>query len=269
MTSYFHLLGHLAVAEAGLNQSAELTQLLTKAGANKAEFAGIHALVEEGEKLITRFALADENRIADHNVHVAGAEVEMWAQTVQHLLRKKFDAELLQTAMGKKIHTHNHTVTIVAQTLRLLAMLRTDSRIQSALGDERKVRDIGTRGWSLLHRLLTSVGVRFTPSIASSEPISAEMDAFAKRVKKFIDSLEAPSRQVGQGNLPLLGLLGLVPDGLGIPVGGTAFNVVLHERGQGSAPNLADKRPTSGWSIGRQGRNRENLGNGRVEPTFE
>ncbi len=269
MTSYFHLLGHLAVAEAGLNQSAELTQLLTKAGANKADLTGIHALVEEGEKLITRFALADENRIADHNVHVAGAEVEMWAQTVQHLLKKKLEPEQLQIAMGKKIHTHNHTVTIVAQALRLLAMLRTDPKIQGALGDERKVRDIGTRGWSLLHRLLTSVGVRFTSSVPASEPLVAEMDAFAKRVQKIIDALHTPARQVGQGNLPLLGLLGLIPDGLGIPVGGTAFNVVLHERGQGSVPNLADKRPTSGWSIGRQGRNSENLGNGRVEPTFE
>lgn len=267
MTSYFHLLGLLAVADAGL-KNADLAQALTKAGFAKSDLESAHKMLGEGEKLLEKYVDADVNRIADHNVHVAGAELEMWAQTVKFLLKKSLDAELIQTAMGTKIHAHDHTVTVVAQGLRLLAMIRADERIQKALGDERKVRDIGTRGWALLHRLLATTETRLDPIHPEAIPVLAEMSVMTRNARAWFTNLDAAARKLPAPQLGLLGLLGHVPDGIGMPVGGTGFSVVLHERGQTEAPDLLDKRPTSGWSIGRQGRNSENLGKGWVEPTF-
>jgi len=62
-----------------------------------------------------------------------------------------------------------------------------------------------------------------------------------------------------------------VPAGVGLPLGGASFAVPLHQRAQQNppGPEACSTAPCASWSVGRQGRNRENLGQGFIEPTFK
>lgn len=266
--SFHQLLGHVAAADAGFHDSAELGQLLAKAGLSKDLMAGAHDLAHKGEAVWTTYTAKEENRIGDHNVHLAVTELEMWAQTVKTILRTKLAADVIATAMGTNIHAADHTTTAIAQAYRTLAMMRTDEKVQSCFKNERQLHDVAQRGWALLKKLFRTCDTRLDAVSKEGQAAAADVEAYQAKLAAWIEKLDAAAAKLGS-HAHLLGLLGYVPDGVGRPVGGTAFGVVLHEKGQGAIPNPKDAKPTSGWSIGRQGRNRENLGKGWVEPTFK
>jgi hypothetical protein len=266
--SFHHLLGHVVAAAAGFHDSAELGQLLAKAGFSKEQMGVAHDLAHAGEALWAKYLGAEENRIADHNVHVAISELEMWAQTVKAVLRTKLAADVIAVAMGANIHASDHTTTAIAQAFRLLAMMRTDEKVQACFKSERSRHDYTQRGWALLKRLFRNCETRMDADGKAGQAIVGELNAYEAKLAKWVDALDMAAAKLGN-HAHLLGLLGYVPNGIGLPIGGTAFGVVLHEKGQGKVPDPNGAVPTSGWAIGRQGRNSENLGKGWVEPTFE
>ncbi len=266
---FYLLVGHAFVAADGLTHSAELCQTLAKLGFDKSMANKAEGLAQEGEVLIEARREQHEDRIAEHAMHAAATEVEMWLQTTRFLLKKSLDAETIDLAMGKSIHAHDHVVTVVAQALRTLASIRTNDAIAQALGADRKAHDVACRGWSLLKRLCDSTEIRLDSHKHEDRAVFQKIENHAGAIRIWLESLDAAAAQIPEKSIGLLAHLGYVPNGVGRPLGGTSFNVVRHERGQGHVPNPDEAFPSTGWSIGRQGRNKENLGKGWVEPTFK
>lgn len=265
--TFHHLLGHVVAADAGFHDSAELGQLLAKAGFSKEQMSSAHDLAQKAEALWIKYLSVEENRITDHNIHIAVGELEMWGQTVKAALRTKLAADAIAVAMGANIHATDHTTTAIAQAFRLLAMMRTDEKIQACFKDERRLHDAIQRGWALIVRVFRNCHTREDALGDAGIAVVVEMNALQLKMKAWVEALEVAAAKLGT-HAHLLGLLGYVPEGIGRPIGGTAFDVVLHQRGQGRVPAPNSSGPTSGWALGRQGRNSENLGKGWVEPTF-
>ena len=270
---YFHLIGHIFLAVEACEHNSSLTSALGKAGLAKDEIARGRELAETGEQLISRKAEAvGEDRIYEHNLHNSASEVEMWKSTVSFRLKKALDdASLLKKIMGEELHSGNHTVTLVAQSLRIIAMIRAEPKIHEALGSERSIEDLLIRGWTLLNKVYRNGQVLMAPG-AAGDPDNAIFEEIAEHeaaMLKWIASLGQSTEKMGE-QPSLLGELGYVPKGVGLPLGGTSYAVPLHQKAQRSdLPDMADVRPDPGWSAGRQGRNRENLGKGWVTPTFD
>lgn len=265
--SFHQFLGHVVAADAGFHDSAELGQLLAKAGFGKDQASAAHELAHKGEELWLKYLSLEENRIGDHSVHLAVSELEMWGQTARAILRTKLAADVLATVAGESIHASDHTTTAVARAYRVLAMLRTDEKVQACFRDDRQLHDLAQRGWALLKKVFKTCSTRLEADSPEGQAAAAEIHAHQTKLVAWLQKLDAAAAKL-ETHAHLLGLLGYVPDGIGRPIGGTSFGVVLHEKSQGHVPDPAGKKPTSGWSIGRQGRNKENLGKGWVEPKF-
>jgi hypothetical protein len=170
------------------------------------------------------------------------------------------ESSLVDLACAKGLHPPDHTAAVIAGSIRVLAMIRGDARIHSKIGDERKVHDMLQRG----HTLLQKIGNATEDRIRRREHVITsawdELDKTRSSMQDWVASLAKAAE--GIEDAALLGRIGYLPDGKGLPLGGTSFAVVLHERGQGAVPDPSNVGPTSGWSVGRQGRNRENLGQG-------
>lgn len=272
-SSYYHLLGQIVVAIESCEQNSSLAAALHKAGFGEGQLSLGRKLAQTGQELISRKALeAFEDRIYEHNMHYSAGEVEMWQSTVSFLLKKSLDdPALIAKTLGTSIHAADHTVTIVAQALRTLAVLRTDPRVYEALGGKISVHDQLNRGFAMLGKIFSNGDIILRPSSAgrAENPIFAELTAQRSAMVDWVTQLGAAAAKLKDDPL-MLGELGYIPEGVGLPQGGNAFNVPLHERGQrAELPELDNLKPDPGWSIGRQGRNRENWGPGFIEPTFE
>lgn len=252
---YYHLVGHLVAAAHAAHHESAAVSALKKAGIDAASLKKAEQLAHTAEELVADLMRTEgEDRIVEHEIHVAAGEIEMWMQTVEFLLSKTLDDGAVKVAMGSSMHGETHLSTVIGQALHLIAMMRTDRDVIDALGGERKVRDSATRAWALLKRLYRSTENRLD---GAGDALAKHHDA----MQSWVAALDASARKFSEAELAHLGRIGYVPHGMGVPVGGTAYGVVLHESGQGQVPDQADKKPCSGWSIGRQG-NRENLGKG-------
>lgn len=272
-STYYHLLGQIVVAVESCEQNSSLAGALQKARFGKDQLSQGRKLAQSGQKLITRKAEeAFEDRIYEHNMHYSAAEAEMWQSTISFLLKKSLDdPTLVGRAMGTSVHATDHNITVIAQVLRTLGVLRTDPRVHEALGGEHKVHDQLNRGFAMIGKIFRNGNIIMRPSSAgpADNPIFAEITAQRSAMVQWVRELGAASAKLSDSPL-LLGELGYVPEGVGLEMGGNAFNVPLHERGQrDELPELDNLKPDPGWSIGRQGRNNENMGEGFVEPTFE
>lgn len=270
---YFHLLGHIFLASDACERNSSLAGALEKVGFGNDKVARGKQLAKAGEALISRKAEAvGEDRIYEHNLHNAASEVEMWKSTVAFRLKKAIDDEsLIAKTLGKDIHAHDHTVTIVAQSLRIIAMIRAEPKLVDQLDSERSVEDLLIRGWVLLNKVYRNGQVLMAPG-AAGDPDNAIFDEIGEQQAAMLAWIAELGRATEKlkDQPALLAELGYVPDGVGLPLGGTSYGVPLHEKAQREdLPDMDDLRPDPGWSAGRQGRNRENLGKGWVKPSFE
>ncbi len=257
---FFQLLGHVYLAA---HTAHDMASALTSAGLG-ADFIkqGI-ALGARGEALLDRRVLQYvEDKNLGHCIHASIEEVEMWHQTVRFMLRKAgVSAEQQAQVLGHDVHAPKHTVTAIAQALRVIGVVRTDAALRAAMGgDEVTIRDTLVRGNTLLKKLYKVTDDLVTPSSVcpAHEPIHGEIDELIAQMSAWLGHIEASADKLDDATL---GKLGFLPVGRGMPVGGTAFGVTLHERAIRQAPDPAGATRTSGWAIGRQG-NRENLGQG-------
>jgi hypothetical protein len=272
-STYYEMLGRIFLAVQSCEQNSSLAAALQKAGFGKDELARGKKLAERGQELIDRKAEeAFEDRIYEHNMHSSAAEVEMWQSTVSFLLKKAVeDPTLVARTLGTNLHAHDHNITVVAQSLRTLGMLRTEPRVYEQIGSEQQVHDLLTRGWALLGKVFRNGRIIMSPSSAghAEHPVFAEIAEQRADMVKWLSAFGAACAML-DGAPAQLGELGYVPEGIGLALGGTSFGVPLHLRAQREElPELDNLRPDPGWSAGRQGRNNENLGQGFVEPTFE
>ena len=268
---YYRLMGQIFVAIETWDSLPDVRESMSKVGLTNDEVEAGRALVKEGEKLVEqRREEAGGDRIAFHGVHQSAAEVEMWLQTVKASLGAKVgDDDVLQRAIDHGLHSKDHTVTAVASTLRTLGVLRTDERIEEGYKRRQSLHDLIVRGQTLLAKLMAATEVLVGDN-ASSRPsdVFDKIEQHRQKMAEWVVEL-AVTAEKAKEQPQILGLLGYLPDGVGLPAGGTSFAVPLHKRAQRSAPDPTETGSTSGWSAGRQGRNNENMGKGWVEPKFD
>jgi hypothetical protein len=196
----------------------------------------------------------------------------MWRSTVAFRLKKAVDdPSLIAKTLGKDIHAHDHSVTVVAQSLRTIAMIRVEPKLHEPLSEAGSVEDLLIRGWVLLNKAYRNAQVLMAPGSAGDpdHAVFEEIAEYEAEMLAWISELGQATEKL-KNQPALLGELGYVPEGVGLPLGGTSYGVPLHQKAQrADGPDMDDLRPDPGWSAGRQGRNRENLGKGWVKPTFE
>ncbi len=268
---YYRLMGQIFVASKTWHSVPDVRETMSKAGLTKDEVDRGLALVEEGQGLVARRRdEAGGDRIAFHSVHQAAAEVEMWFQTVRFSLRDRVDDEsVMERAVDHGIHAQDHTVTVIAGALRTLGVLRTEPAIEDSYSRQRSLHDLIVRGQTLLAKLLECTQVFVADASTSRHStVFEELRVHQRTMNDWLVDFANTCETIKDKPL-LLGLMGYLPQGVGLPAGGTSFAVPLHKRAQREAPDPSEEGSTSGWSVGRQGRNRENLGPGFVEPVFE
>jgi hypothetical protein len=269
---YYYVMGQIHLAVHTSDHHADVREALGKTRLSKDALEAGRKLVEAGEKLVERkLEEAGEDRIVEHGIHGAIEELEMWMQTVRYRLRKaELDGATIARTMGEDIHPHDHALGAVARTFRILGELRANGAIHDKIGTGRSTHDLIVRGHTLLRKMLNYTETRLAPTSATaSMKVFSELAGHGDAMARWVDDKLAPSAQTLAKNPAAVALLGYVPEGVGLPVGGTSFAVPLHQYARSTPPDPADVRATSGWSIGRQGRNRENLGKGFIDPTFE
>lgn len=268
---YYRLMGQIFVASKTWHSIPDVRETMSKVGLTKDKVDRGLELVDTGEQLVARRRdEAGGDRIAFHSVHQAANEVEMWLQTAKFNLRDRIDDEaVMERAVNHGLHSHDHTVTVIAGTLRTLGVLRTEPAIEEAFSRTQSLHDLIVRGQTLVAKLLdcTEVFVADAATARPSEVFSQLRDHQRTMDDWVVDFARACENVKDQPRI--LGLTGYLPEGVGLPAGGTSFAVPLHKRAKREAPDPDEAGSTSGWSVGRQGRNRENLGAGFVEPTFE
>ncbi|TXD34217.1 hypothetical protein FRC96_14385 [Lujinxingia vulgaris] len=271
-TPVYRLMAHAFVATHTWEAYPDVREAMSKAGLNKDGVERGKALLAEAEALVAaRKEEAAEDRIGEHAIHMAVAELEMWLQTVRASLRHKVKVEeVIKRALDHHLHASEHTLSAVAGALRTLAVLRTDPRVVEGFGSRRALHDLLIHGQTLLTKVFTLTRQRLEPGLGTT--VAPAYDALEAHRGKLIGWLVELDRAVSNvGDRPdVVGLIGYVPPGVGLPLGGASFAVTLHQRAQQSPPDLnSASADCAGWSIGRQGRNRENLGPGFIEPSFE
>lgn len=268
---YYRLMGQILIAIHSWDDSPDVREAGSKAGLTKDRVEAGRHLVDKGQALVVRRQEeGGGDRIALHSIHMAAAELEMWLQTLKFSLRGRVDdASTIEAVMHAGVHADDHAVTVVAQALRALGMLRTDPAIAAGFERRQSLRDLIVRGSTLLAKMMECTALLVRDNVTSrTTGIYADLATHQDQMAAWVREMATSAEQL-ESQPEILGLLGFVPEHVGLPAGGTSYAVTLHERAQRQAPDPAQAGSTSGWSVGRQGRNRENMGKGWVEPTFE
>lgn len=272
-TPYLQMLGHAFLTTHTADRTSRVESELANEGFGESDLSEGRQLVQEGIELFDRRAeeVVDE-RITLHAVHAAAEEVGMWHQTAEFRLKESVtDDEVVAKAVGYDIHADDHNLEVVAKALRMLGMIRTSEAIHDELGTDRSVLDLIIRGNTLLDKLVDIAEKWMSPSHVGDPDATVFSDLEASRLRltewlqrfdKVVDDLEERPE--------LLGEIGYVPDDVGLPMGGTGYSITLHERSERHPPDPSEEpKRDPGWTIGRQGRNDENMGKGWVQPTFD
>jgi hypothetical protein len=268
-TPYLQLVGHTFLAVHSADRSAAVKNVLADRGFGVDQLGAGERLAEEAVELFDRRAeeVVDE-RITHHEVHAHAGEVDMWMQTAEFRLEDAVeDAQLLAKVLGYDIHCDEHIIEVVARALRMLGMIRTDETIHEKLGTGRSVKDLLIRGHTMLRKLVDTCEKYLSPSHAGDpeaavfDDLDASHDALTEWLHELDEGVDAL-----EDRPDILGEIGYVPDDVGLPLGGTGYSITLHERShrEPPAPGSEEGRDPS-WTIGRQGRNNENMGKGWVE----
>lgn len=269
---FYQLIGHVYTAAHTADHESEVASALKGAGFGADKIKQGLELCEKAEGLLERKTVeSPDNKTLEHNIHGAVNEVEMWLQTVELKMRKAgFDKDAIHAAVDHHLHSSHHTLTAVAQALRAIGVLRTlDDDGVEKLGGEQRTRDLVIRGNTLVKKLYKVADDFVSPGsmVAADDPLVRELDALMDDLSRWIEQLAAANEKL-LSTPQMAGMTGIVPEkGFGLPSGGTAFGVVLHEKAQQASPNPREATLNSGWSVGRQGNN-ENVGKGWLSTGF-
>lgn len=244
---------HLADVRAGLT-SAHYNEALHQKG---------ERAVSSAMDAIHRASALQNDSSAIHLVHISATEVEMWLQASRSRLRKATgEAAVAETVTGIDVHFHDHPVSVMAQAGRLLAVLRNDTALRTQLGSERSVEDVLQRGNVLLQKLWRVADDQIRPECTDADQITTPAVA---ALGTWIEEARGIARKAHGDSPRRLGLLGVLTEDA-LPLGGTAGRVTRHKNAQRAAPTGGPSANAPGWTLGRQGRNAENRGNGYDRP---
>lgn len=272
-TPFFQLLGHVELVVQTSQHNPEAKSALQANGFGGDKLAEGHEMIELGETLPDRRnEEAEEDKIMEHGVHSSATEVEMWMQTAAFRVKKAVDDQaLVDKVTGSDIHADDHVIEVVARAFRMMGMIRTNGVIHEKLGKGRSVKDLLIRGNTLLRKLLGNGDKLMSPGHVgdATAPVFEDIKKLRRQMTIWVQDLDVAADQMSD-QAELLGELGYVPDDVGLPLGGTGYSITLHERSQREPPD-PDEEPKGdpGWTIGRQGRNDENMGKGWVDPSFD
>ena len=272
-TPYFQLLGHAFLTVHTCEHDEEIKAALSEKGFGADQLSSGSTLVEQGLELPDRrIEEVGDERITGHEVHSSATEVEMWRQETKFRLKKAVDDRVVVAkTLGGEIHCDEHAVEVVAKALRMIGMIRTHPVLHEQFGTGRSVKDQLIRGNTLLSKLF-DVGDKLMSPGHAGDPDAAvfdDIEACRKELTKWLQGLDRTADALADSP-EILGEIGYVPDDVGLPVGGTGYSITLHERSHREPPDPdAEKKGDPGWTIGRQGRNDENMGKGWVEPSFD
>ncbi|MFB6263943.1 MAG: hypothetical protein ABEL76_10025 [Bradymonadaceae bacterium] len=268
-TPYFQLLGHVYLAVHSYDQSSEVASAVDGVAEPSLDLERGGELLERGLELPDRrLQEAEDDRITEHNLHSSASEVEMWLQTTRFEIKQAVDDPGVRAkTFGVGIEVEDHVVEVVARAVRMISMIRTNGTLHDQYGTGRKVKDTLIRGNNLLKMVLKDGDDLMRPG--SAEDPDAEVFEDIRRSKRelieWVDRLAETADKL-RDRPEVLGELGYVPEGVGLPVGGTGYGITLHERSHRNPPDPDEKEdPDPGWTIGRQGRNSENMGKGWLE----
>lgn len=240
---------------------SDLRAALQGAGYTQNTHEAGQKLADQAFELLARLAAPDHqnDRSAAHLVHAASGEVEMWLQTVAARARRA-GFEQPDLLVGAHLHGHDHAISVMAQARRALGVLRSDEALRRSLGSERSVQDLMLRGHTLLAKLERCANDAVHPDGSDAKD---KTQAQSAELERWLKSAHQAAERAFVGQARAFGMLGVVPMGAA-PLGGAAGAVTLHAQAQrpGALPVRAPD--PAGWSVGRQGRNRENPKNGYV-----
>lgn len=250
-----HCLGHLVLITHSAHTNDVSLQLFERLGFHHDDLHLADQLLSEAVSSMQLVAAsAPDPRIIDHEIHLAVGQVDQWLQALRITLSPFYDTHQLDNLLGSSIHGPTHPLTVIAQAIHLLNLVRTSPGLINQLGGTRTTEDHINRGWAMLNRIYSAM--RFQLSSPSVQEAYTQVLQWLTRLNLAVDQAD-----LSKEDLTRLVFFGFIPDGHGLPIGGTGLNIVLHQNAQGSIPDPNNTGSTSGWSIGRHG-NRENLGKG-------
>src|SRR5690606_5738615 len=115
----------------------------------------------------------------------------------------------------------------------LLSSVRTRSDVADASRAQRpRLRDDLQRGWVLLIKSIKALNKFHTLKRGERRHgvAAGDLEVIRSHLDDWILEFGQAATTAFSDRPDVLGMLGTVPEGLGIPLGGTAFDVVLHER---------------------------------------
>jgi hypothetical protein len=238
---------------------AEVRSALTAAGYNDGRHQAGLATIDRAMEVVDHAIEMQNDTSSVHLVHTAATDLEMWIQaTCSRVRRCTNDAALASSVSGADIHFRDHPVSVMAAAQRLLTVLRNDEELRRQLGSARAVDDVLQRGNVLLRKVWRVAEDLVRPEHTNAAqlivPAAAEVEAWNTVARDLATCAHA-------GDPRRLGFIGVLAEGAA-PMGGTAGSVIRHAQSSRTPPTGGPAPGTSGWTIGRQGRNAENRGEG-------
>lgn len=262
----YSLLAHITLVLETLDHDDELDAAVRAAGFTDGMYDEAESLIEDcGGKILDVLNELQHNKTVIHLVHTAATELEMWLQTAHFRARKAASGHQLEALLGGDLHPEDHTVAVIAQSQRFIAMVRMDAELRSSLGSERSVKDLLQRGNVLANKLYRLGEGSLTPEKEDdAKKALTWLGPLCEKIRDWLKKFGAVAERAFDKQPEQLGHLGFVIDSIGAPLGGTAFGVTLHKRAQGDKkPSPHRSKPAPGWSMGRlQGQNSLNHGKG-------
>lgn len=261
----YHHLAQLTLLTQTVEHHNNLRGLLGGAGyTDPSHLAGLQLLKRACALTAQIHAELQSDRAAIHLVHSSTTELEIWLQTARARARRALrDDDEVELLVGAHLHGSDHTLTVMAQALRFLALARNDEHLRASLGNERSVHDLLLRGATLLKKLTRCAEDAILPEHTDAQQ---RVDSLQHELQTWLDgALKAVERGLA-GQDRLMGLVGHTPPHAA-PLGGASRAVTLHQRALASQPpSGGPSRPDPSWSTGRQGRNSLNHGKGYNPP---
>jgi hypothetical protein len=224
-------------------------------------------LLEEGAALWSKTLHTVEHLIerrddftAHNQVSRSIVEVESWFDAIVGAFERALGEALPSEVKGEEVHGGLDDWTAALRTWRLISALRTRpllwERIEAAR--PRMVDDL-QRGYTLMIKSLKLLDKLY--QIRHPAPAEARfMGELVHRhelMSEWFWKLSAHAAQVLRDDPKALGLLGMIPESMAVPFGGTAFDVHRHRKAQVLVEDTNPSPPCSGWGVGASG-NREN-----------
>lgn len=215
-----------------------------------------HKTLHTVEHLIER----RDDFTAHNQVTRSVTEVEAWRGVIIAALERANGEPLPAEVKGDDLTVTLDEWRAPLQVWRMIAALRTRPDLWQRLEAARpRMTDDLQRGY-----VLTLKAVKLLDKLYQiKDPAPAEARYMAELVHRkellgeWFEELTAQSAQALRDDPASLGLLGLIPEALAVPFGGTAFDVHRHRKAQALVEDTTPSPPCSGWGIGASG-NREN-----------